>query len=137
MISNATRRDCFKISIKADSLFEGPEVFTVQLTAQVVEFLGPRQTISVSPSIASITIIDNSTQLTVGFEERSLSRRVLEDVGTISLCVEVSGREEITMSFSVRVDFLSGTAGERGYLSVHDEWTDGWRWSLSDLELLT
>ena len=84
----------------------------MQLTAQVVQFLGPRQTVSVSPSIASITIVDNSTELTVGFAETSLRRRELDNIGTISLCVEVFGREEIKMNFSVSVDFLGGTAGK-------------------------
>ena len=37
-----------------------------------------------------------------------------EDVGVVSLCVVVTGREEITTSFAVSVDFLSGTAGECG-----------------------
>ena len=109
VFNNATRHSCFIVHINEDSIFEGLEQFSVQLTPRVVN--APRR-VSLSPSSASITIIDNENQTRVRFEEGSLSRRVLENEGTISLCVETFGGEGITSEFDVSVDFIDGTAGE-------------------------
>lgn len=111
VFNNLTRRDCFSVTIVEDGLFEGQEVFTAQLTPQVV-FLGTPQGISLFPSIATVTIVDNDDVLTVGFEDDSLSRSVLENVGTVVLCVGVFGQGEVTTSFSVNIDIGSGTAGK-------------------------
>ena len=70
----------------------------------------PRR-VSLSPSAASITIIDSENQTRVRFEDGSLSRRVLENEGTISLCVEAFGGGGASSQFDVSVDFVGGTAG--------------------------
>ena len=109
VFNNASRRSCFNVTITEDSIFEGLERFTVQLTPRVVN--APRR-VSLFPSAASIAIIDNENQTRVGFEEGSLIQRVLETEGKVSLCVEVFGGGGITSQFDVSVDFVGGTAGE-------------------------
>lgn len=81
----------------------------MQLTPRVVN--APRS-VSLFPSAATIAIIDNENQTRVGFEEGSLSQRVLENEGQISLCVEAFGSGGITSQFDISVDFIGGTAGE-------------------------
>ena len=95
-----------------DTLFEGTEVFTVQLTLQIIS-IGTLQGVSLSPSIATITIIDDDTlNLTVGFEDSSLSRTVQETVGNVSLCVRIFGVGDMATAIGVNVDIGGGgTAG--------------------------
>ena len=113
VFNNASRRNCFMVAITEDSIFEGLERFTVQLTPRVVN--APHR-VSLFPSVASIAIIDSENQTRVGFEEGSLNQSVLENEGNISLCVEVFGGRRITSQFDVSVDFIGGTAGERQLL---------------------
>lgn len=110
--NNATRRACFNVEIVEDSIFEGDEQFTVQLTIDAVDFDGTPQSISLSPATATVTIVETDPPLSVGFEEDSLDRRVLQNAGTTSLCVVVVGNREITTNFSVSIVFSGGTAGE-------------------------
>ena len=112
VFNNSTRRVCFRVTILNDTLFEGPEVFTVQLTPQVIS-IGSSQGVSLSPSIATITIVDDQLGLTVGFDDSSLSRTVQETVGNISLCVRVFGEGDVATPIGVNVDIGGGgNAGE-------------------------
>ena len=116
---NLTRLRCFDVEIIEDSIFEGDEQFTVQLTVDAVNFNGAPQSISLPNATATITIVEISTLLLVGFEEESLNRRVPQNGETISLCVVVVGSREITANFSVSVAFNGGTAGEWVALILH------------------
>ena len=111
MFNNSARRSCFNVTILDDMLFEGNEVFTVQLTPQIIS-IGTSQGVSLSPSIATITIIDDQLALTVGFEDSSLSLIVQETVGNISLCVRVFGEGDLARAFGVNVD--AGGGGNAG-----------------------
>ena len=115
--NNSTRRACFMVSILRDMLFEGPEVFTVQLTPQIIS-IGTSQGVSLSPSIATITIIEAQLPFTIGFEDSSLSRMVQETVGSVSLCVRVFGEGELTRSFGVNVDIGGGGNAGEGHLYI-------------------
>ena len=109
VFNNASRRNCFLVTITEDSIFEELERFTVQLTPRVVN--APRR-VSLFPSAASIAIIDNENLTRVGFEEESLSQRVPVNEGKVSLCVEAFGGGGISLQFDVSVDFVGGTASE-------------------------
>ena len=100
------------VTVLNDTLSEGPEVFTVQLTPQII-FIGTSQGVSLSPLIATITILDDDRGHTVGFEDSSLSRIVQETVGNVSLCVRVFGEGDVATAFGVNVDIGGGgNAGE-------------------------
>ena len=100
------------VTVLNDTLLESPEVFTVQLTPQIIS-IGTSQGVSLSPSITTITIFDDNGGLTVGFEDSSLSRIVQETVGNISLCVTVFGEGDLATAFGVIVDIGGGgNAGE-------------------------
>ena len=94
-------------------LFEDLEFFTVQLTPRIIS-IGTSQAVSLSPSVATITIIDDELPLMVGFEDGSLSRMVQETVGNVSLCVRVFGEVELATAFGVNVDI--GGGGTAGWL---------------------
>ena len=121
VFNNSTRRACFRVTVLNDTLFEGTEIFTVQLTPQIIS-IGTSQGISLSPSVATITIVDTQRELTVGFEDGSLSRMVQETVGNVSLCVRVFGEADLATAFGVNVDIGGGgNAGEgfRECIPIH------------------
>ena len=110
LFDNSTRRACFRVEILEDMIFEGQEFFTVQLTPQIL-FIGTSQGVSLSPSTATITIVAQPI-FTVGFGDDSLRRSVREDVGNVTLCVEIFGEGELATDFGVNVDIGGdGTAG--------------------------
>ena len=118
MFNNSTRRACFRVTVLNDTLFEGMEIFTVQLTPQIIS-IGTSQGVSLSPSVATITINDNQCPLTVGFEDGSLSRMVQETVGNVSLCVRVFGEGDLATDFGVNVDIGGGGNAGEGFSECH------------------
>ena len=93
----------FAIPIVNDDIFEGSESFVVTLKKA-----DGRDTLRLSPSEATVTILDEEDVVEVGFDSATYS--VPENAGGVTITVNTSGRlaEDVNLS----VEYVRGTASE-------------------------
>ncbi len=109
------RTACFLIEIIDDDQFEGvtPEFFHVQLA--LLPFIPnlDLQGVEIEPLVAQVGIIDNERPSVVGFDQNSVMRVVDEDVGAVTLCVNLMQGSGLTVpTVMVHVDLGNeSTAG--------------------------
>lgn len=104
------------MNITDDSTFEGavPETFEVQLTVQARASDDDLQSVTADPAVLTISIVDDDSEVFVGFEQTSL--RANESDGTVELCLgfDLPPGEQTGAEFGVSIllDEDDSTAGK-------------------------